>query len=137
MFESAIINALGADAELCSYVSTFETRPAIFAEIAPEKAVMPYIVFRIDRSDKVDVVESAIVMVDYYAYDRSRTNSRKAAERIEYLLDMRVLNHPRYDRIDVDFFAASPVPEADARDIHYNMQFQARMVRSKWTTETH
>jgi hypothetical protein len=136
MFESAIINKLASDTTLASYVTSHANQPAIFSEVAQETAVMPYIVIRIDRSTVDGIVQPAALFIDFYDRNKSRANSRRAVERIEFLLDDEKLTHDRYADIRLFFFAGSPVPEEDSRDIHYNIQFECRAVRSKWATET-
>lgn len=140
MFESALLTKLASDTILTSYVSTFvengTTSPAIFAEFAPETAQLPYITFRITQSsDEVLAIKQFSIFVDYYDYNKSASNSRKAAERIEFLLDRTIIEHERYSCIRLYFFAGSPIQEEDPRSIHYNLQFQARAGRKKWIDE--
>lgn len=133
MFESAIYNALRADTELLKYVSRFRSIPAIFADQAPEGAKMPYIVFRIRRSnDEAVPVQKFSIYIDYYDHGKSAVNSRKAAERIEFVLDRAELDHERYSNIRVFFFDGAPMDDTDPRIIRYNMQFSARAGRKKW-----
>lgn len=140
MFESALLTKLSGDSVLASYVSDFvvngTTAPAIFAEFAPETAQMPYIVFRINQSsDEVLAIRQFSIFVDYYDYNKSASNSRKAAERVEFLLDRSILEHERYNCIRLFFFAGSSIQEEDPRSIHYNLQFTARGGRKKWVDE--
>jgi hypothetical protein len=136
MFEAALIDKLKNDTLLVAYLAGFGTEPAIFSEFAPEKAVFPYIVFRIDTNATDFMgVHAFNVMVDYFDYNISRANSRKAVERIEYVLDNTILQSERLDTIRLSFFAGSPVPEPDPRSVHYNLQFSARAGRKKWMSQ--
>lgn len=136
MFESALLNHLKADAELISYVSKLNGKPSIFSDFAPEGTVLPYIIFRILKtSSETSTIAKFSIFFDYYAFDLSRTTSRRAAERLESLLDMIVLQHEAYGSIRVFYFAGSLLPETDPRDIHYNLQFSARGTRKKWVKQ--
>lgn len=133
MFESALLAKLTGDTTLIKYVSTYFSAPAIFAEFAPESAEMPYITFRITRSaDESPAVQKFSIFVDYYDYEKSAVRSRKAAERIELLLDRCELSHDRYSNIRIFFFSGSPLEEDDPRSIHYNLQFMARAGRKNF-----
>lgn len=138
MFESSLITKLSGDTDLLLYLSTFNvsggTMPSIFSEFAPETAQMPYLVFRITQSSSESLaLKEFNVYVDYYDYNKSSSNSRKAAERIEFILDRTVLNDSeRFGYIRMYFYAGSPVQEEDLRLIHYNLQFTARAGRKKW-----
>jgi hypothetical protein len=140
MFESALLTKLKSDSILATYVTEFvidgSSEPAIFAEFAPETAQLPYITFRITQSsDEVLAIRQFSIFVDYYDYNKSASNSRKAAERIEFVLDRSILEHDRFNCIRLFFFAGSPIQEEDPRSIHYNLQFQARAGRKKWINE--
>jgi hypothetical protein len=138
MFESALLDALYGDTELCGYVSQYtvgeSTVPAIFSEVAPKDASLPYIVFKIARSAADSpAMQKFNIYIDYYDYDKSMANSRKAADRIEFILDRANLEHDRYGCIRVFFFSGGSVPDDDdPRSIHYNMLFEARAGRKKW-----
>ena len=136
MFESAIIKLLSEDDDLASLLTVFDSSPAIFAERAPKAAMTPFIIFKIDRSsNECPAVQEFTVLIDLYDYDKSRVNSNKAIERIEFLLDRAEIEHERYSKIRLVFFAGSYVEETDPRDIHYNMQFLARAGRKKWVQQ--
>lgn len=137
MIESAIINRLKSDAALTALLSAHGGQPAIFSELAPEQAALPYLVIRCTRTATDNhAVQEFVVMTDYFNRDVSRANSRAAAERIEFLLDQQILTHERYSDIRINFFAGSPVEGSDPRDVHYNCQFQARATRKKWIIQT-
>jgi hypothetical protein len=131
MFESALLDVLKNDETLAALVGTFASSPAIFSEFAPEKAVLPYIVFRITRSMDVEsrAVQKFTIYVDYFNYGVSGVQSRQAAERIEMLLDRANLQHERYGTIRILFFSGGTVNEDDPRAIHYNLMFDARAGR--------
>ena len=133
MFESSIFNVLISDGVLPGLVSTFNSVPAIFPDMAPEKAVKPYIVFKISSlSPDYQVMKDFIIMVNFFDYTVSLKSSRDAAERIESILDQKILTHERYSDIRVNYFAGSQIEMEDPRDVHYNLQFQARAIRKKW-----
>lgn len=133
MFESALHAKLSGDLTLAGYLETFEGRPAVFSEMAPEKAVMPYITFKIDRRQGPDpVVQQFNVYVDFWDFDKSRANSRKAARRIELLLDRSELSTGDYSCVRLFFFSGGPIDEADPREIHQNLQFEARAGRKSF-----
>lgn len=44
MFEKTLINLLAADTDLVNLLSTFESQPAVFSNMAPQRAEPPYIV---------------------------------------------------------------------------------------------
>ena len=137
MFESALLNKLSSITGMSSYVSTFEGSRAIFSEIAPEKAKMPYLVFRILPSASEGLpVKEFTVFIDYFDYNVSRVKSRNCAEAIEFSLDRAILEHARFNCIRLFYFAGSPVIEEDPRAVHYNLQFTARGGRKKWLDET-
>jgi hypothetical protein len=130
MFESSLITKLAADVPLQDYLETYGGAPAIFSDLAPENAVMPYAVVRIIRSSNdCPAIQEFTVYVDYFDYDKSAVNSRKAAERIELILGRCELEHARYKCIRIFFFSGGPVLEPDPRSIHYNLQFTARAGR--------
>jgi hypothetical protein len=130
MFESALVTFLADDEKLAALIEEYGEEPAIFSDEAPEDAVMPYIVIRIVPSATDNIaVESFAVFIDFYDKDKSRVNSRKAAQRIKLILDRVSLSHARYNNIRMFYFDGSPVTEDDPRNIHYNLQFMARAGR--------
>lgn len=134
MFESALITKLSSDTTLLSYLSTYNSAPAIFSEYAPEAAVMPYLIIRIDRQATDNIaVHDFNIYLDYFDSGVSPANSRKASERIEYLLDYAVLDHERYSSIRLLFESGGSIIEQDPRTVRYNMQVSARACRKKWS----
>jgi glutathionylspermidine synthase len=135
MIEQTIINALRADTTLAGYVSSYSAAPAIFANEAPENSELPYITVRITRNALADdsVFHDFNIYVDYWDYNKSRSNANKAAERVEFVLDQKTYNaDTRYSTIRTWFFSGGWVEDTDPRDIHYNVQFSARATRKKW-----
>jgi len=144
MFESSLQTFLQADATLVSYLTAYpigsDTTSAIFSEHAPERAEMPYIVYRItesgDTNDKV--ITTFNIYIDYYeSYkdeDRnySRVNARAVVNRLQIILDRALLEHDRFNYIRLYYYASSPVSEGNSRLIHYNTQFYARAGRKNW-----
>jgi hypothetical protein len=144
MFEASLQKLLVADGTLALYLSTFEGAPAIFSELAPEGAIKQFITYRISRIIATDYVatEAFSVFVDYYDKGSSRANSRKAAQRIEFILDQKyILDDARYNTIRLSYESAGPVSGSpitttvDAREIHYNLQFSARAGRQAWANQ--
>ena len=139
MIEKTILDALRGDAVLASDLAVFNTRPAIFSELAPESAKEPYITFNITRDESSGdiVLHDFVVMVDWWGRNTSRVNTRIASERIEYIFDNKQFNNDaRYDTIRMWFVSGGWVEERDPRDIHYNQQFTARAGRKKWINTT-
>jgi hypothetical protein len=133
MFESALLEKLLSDSDLLDYTALFDGEPAIFSEFAPEKAPMPYIVFKISRNAAASpAVQEFSILIDYFDYNNSAKNSREAVERIEFILDRAELEHDRYSKIRIFFSSGASLEEADPRTIHYKMQFIARAGRKKW-----
>jgi hypothetical protein len=136
MIESAIYNRLTTDGALAGYLSTYQGAPAIFSEDAPDGVEMPFVVYSINRmAADHPAVEMFNVYVNYFDTQKSRANSRKAGQRIEFLLDQVTLTSDRYDNIRVFFSSGGPVPDPDPRVIHYNMQFEARAGRKAWAQQ--
>lgn len=135
MFESALITALKADATLTALLSSFGGSPAIFVEIAPETAELPYVVFKITRtSTESAAVQSFNITIDVFGYDTTAKNARLASEEIETLLDRGYLEHERYGCIRLFFYSSGPVEDyEDPRSIHINLLFDARAGRKKWS----
>ncbi len=139
MIEKTILDALRGDATLASKLAVYETRPAIFSELAPEPAKEPYITFHITRNETSGdiVLHDFVVMVDIWGRNSTRVSIREASERVEYIFDNKQFNaDARYDTIRMWFVSGGWVQEQDPRDVHYNQQFTARAGRKKWITTT-
>ena len=133
MFSSSLHTALSEDTTLAALLDTYQSRPAVFADMAPENADKPYVVFRIIKSAANSIsVDEFSVFIDYFERGTSKKNMKAAAFAIETLLDQKSLTHARFSNIRFSRFSAGPVPTMDPRDIHYNIQFMARAGRSGW-----
>lgn len=137
MFEASLLNILAADGALAGYLSTYDGAPAIFSESVPEKAELPYLTFSISRfSTDNTAVEAFNIFVDYFDSKKSRANSRKAVQRVEFILDETIITgDARYGYIRLFYENGSPVPGMDPRDAHYNLQFLARAGRKAWANQ--
>jgi hypothetical protein len=136
MFETALQTRLSSDGILSGYLSRYMDAPAIFSELAPDAVEAPYMVYRIDSmAADHPAVERFSIFIDYYARDISRANSRKAVDRIKNLLDQTVLTSDRCDSIRIFYYSGGPAPVDDPRDIHYNIQFEARAGRRSWAQQ--
>jgi hypothetical protein len=136
MFESALHAALVADTTITGLVTTFASRPAIFGDFAPEGAEKPYVTFRITESDSGHpALKQFMVYVDFWDYNKSRTNARAAAQAIEFALDRTELSHARYANIRMFWYSAGMVDEEDPREIHHNTMFVARAGRKAWADQ--
>jgi len=139
MIEKTIIGALRADTVLASKITKFESRPAVFSELAPESAKEPYVTINISRNPAAGdlIIHEFTIMVDSWGTESTRKATREASERIEYIFDNKQFNSDaRYDTIRVWLFSAGWVEEADPRAVHYNHQFIARAGRKKWIENT-
>lgn len=131
MFEKALIDFLAADEILKGYLSLYNSAAAIFSDEAPEDAELPYIVFRITQSaiEEHPAVKRFSIFIEYFDDDKSRVDSREAAQRLELLLDHCHLQCDRYGLVRIFFFDGEAVEETDPRMIHYSLQFEARAGR--------
>jgi hypothetical protein len=135
MFEAALIAKLKADTTVCGYVSAYGASVAIFSDEAPQGAAFPYIVIRIDESnDSNKAIMPFVVNIDYFDQKNSRVDSRKLANRIINLLDHCTLDSDRFSKIRIFFSNGGPIREGDPRNIHYNLQFDARGGRIEYCT---
>lgn len=133
MFETALQAKLVGDGQLAAYLSKYQGFAAVFSEFAPDAVETPFLTYRI-TSVAADhpTVETFSVMLDYYCRDVSRADSRKAVDRIKNLLDFCDLSSDRYDTIRLFYYSGGPAVAEDPRDIHYNLQFEARAGRKSW-----
>lgn len=137
MFEAAIINKLATDGVLTDVLSEYNEEPSIFSDEAPEGAEFPYIVVRIFGGDRVGPVQSYRCDVDVFDYNKSRVNSRIAAQQIEYDLDDNRLTSKRFIDLRIILFSGpTPIEDEDPRDIRITTQFEVRATRSKWMIST-
>lgn len=133
MFYAALINVLRSYSPIAETVTVYNNEPAIFSDEAPEKAIEPYIVVRIDSRKTPDsVIIKSDVYIDYWDYDKSRDVADKAAEEIENRLDTMKIISERVTDIRFSLMSADYVKETDPRTIHHNTTFSTRAARSKW-----
>lgn len=133
--EAAIIQRLRADSDITQYVSTFNNNPAIFSDIAPQQAVLPYVVLDIQNSNNSINnlgVNDFLIDIDLYGDRNSHANLRALAQNIIFSLDRSVLNCDNYKTIRMYFESEGHVENTDIRITHYNMQFSARGSRYAW-----
>ena len=141
MFEAALLSHIRNDAALDQYLSVYQGGAAVFSEEAPEGVLVPYVIFSISRLMETGSpsVELFNVYVDYFdnttGTGRSRADSRKAGQRLEFLLDQVNLTSDRYDTIRLFMESGGPVNDPDPRVIHYNLQFSARAGRKAWANQ--
>jgi hypothetical protein len=133
----SIINQLLADTTLTGLLATFQGGAAIFPDFAPEACDRPLVIVAITESNTdTPEMQDISINVDFYHYGTSWAIARQAAKRIEFVLDRMKLQSTEYGDIRIFKFSKSPIPSDDARDIHYNCQFEARSTRDEWVTET-
>lgn len=135
MIYDIIIQTLKSDTEIASTVSTFNSSPAIFGDMAPEKAVLPYIVIRCfdikPTSDKA--LTSGIMDIDIYDYGTSFLNCDKIRNRIELLTDNKIFNNDKLSDIRINMINEGAIPDEDITVLHYNIEFTFRAIRKSWT----
>jgi hypothetical protein len=132
MFESSLLNALKSDGELAKLVSVYENSPSIFCLTAPEKVPNPYITFTVSKYGVDASIDRFNIFVDIWDYSMSSAVVTAISQRVEFLLDQKVLQHERFDTIRIFRESAGLVPETDVKEIHLNMQFSARAGRKAW-----
>jgi hypothetical protein len=133
--EAAITQRLRGNADITKYVSLFNGSPAIFSDIAPQQAILPYVVFDTQNSNDSNTnlgVNSFIIDVDIYGDRNSHANIRAMAQEIIFSLDRAVLNCDIYKTIRIYFESEGHVENSDIKITHYNMQFSARASRYAW-----
>ena len=135
MFESSLLPILKNDSVIAEYVSIYNSASAVFSDVAPEDAELPFAETMISESAVGDsIVASFIVSVDFYTHDESGKNARKFCERVIELLDRHQIDgDARYHKIRL-FISSGPtrIDEGDPRDVHYQVQFSARAGRKKY-----
>ena len=138
MFEASLLTLLKTDATLLTYLSTFSTStgnvPSIFDRIAPETAVTPYLVYRIETVYQENLeIELFSIDFDYYDFNVIADTARNAVERLFFTLDRaHIADDTRYGLIRIYKGNAYPIEGADPRDLRYHITFSARAGRKKW-----
>jgi len=140
MFEGSLITFLAADSALVALLSPFGTPagPAIFSSAAPQRAVLPYIVFDIDVNAVENLAASGFdVIIDIYDRQESGKNLRDIAERIEIVCDREIIyNDDRYGQIRLFWEDSREVENSDVKIRHRVCRLSARAGRKKWAAET-
>ncbi len=138
MFEGSLITFLAADAALVARLSTFESDPAIFSNAAPQRAVLPYIVFDIDKNAVENLAASGFdIIIDIYDRVESGKVLREIAERIEFVCDREIIvNDDRFGQIRLFYEDGREVENSDVKIRHYVLRLSARAGRKKWAEET-
>jgi len=134
MFEASLINLLSADTDLTDLLETFEGAPSIFTSIAPQKAVLPYIVIEIAKSSVENLAaQSFTVTLDIYLRQESGKVMREIAERIEYICDRTVMDSDaRFGQIRLFWEDGREVENSDIKIRHYVTTLSARAGRKAW-----
>jgi hypothetical protein len=136
MIETAIVNYLKSDDPLCDLLAPFNGAAAIFTHDAPETATIPYLVATFKRGAPEDGIQPISFTVSLYDTDKSSVNARAAVERIEFILDRKLIQSDRYSDIRIWLDPCDDVECVDPRDIFHTLQFTARGTRKKWLNET-
>ena len=138
MFEGSLITLLAADTTLTSKLSTFSSAPAIFSNIAPQKAERPYIVFDIDKNAVENLAAASFdIVLDIYHRQESGKEMREIAERIEFICDREeIKTDPRFDTIRLFYEDGREIENSDIKIRHYVVRLSARAGRKKWAEET-
>jgi len=134
MFEASLISYLKYDTILRGYVSSYASSYAIFSDVAPENAVLPFAETQIQEITQGDsIVATFSILVDLYANSESGVNARKFCQRLIEILDRHEIDtDERYSNIRFFYQSITRLPENDPRDIHYSVQFSARAGRKKY-----
>jgi hypothetical protein len=120
-----------------TYADSLGSYPAIFGDAAPEKAEMPYIVFRIEGDKLPDsVIMRSTVNIDYYDYGPSRAKADASAIAVQDALDETKLQSEELTDIRFSLGSNGYIPATDSRTIHYNNTFSTRAARSGWMKRT-
>jgi hypothetical protein len=142
MFESSLLRVLQANTDITALLSTYQGRPSIFSEFAPQDAELPYLIFRIGTIATMDVsIQRFNIVIDIYDKKTSYKNIRSVAFQTQLFLDRARIAHSRFGKIRIYYFSDGEVDEMglggareyDPRSIHWNMLFKARSGRKEWS----
>lgn len=144
MFEGSLITFLSTDSALVSKLSTFEGGPAIFSNMAPQRAELPYIVFDIDKNAVENLAASGFdIILDIYDRIESGKTLREIAERIEFVCDREIIEiagdpdaDSRFGQIRLFYEDGREVENSDIKIRHYVIRLSARAGRKAWAAET-
>ena len=137
MFEASLISLLAGDSALQTLLATFEGAPAIFTNVAPQKAIRPYIVFDIDKLSVENLAASGFT-IDLHTYIRveSGKEMREIATRITYVCDRVVLdNDTRFGQIRLFWESGREIENSDIKIRHYVTTLSARAGRKEWAAQ--
>lgn len=133
MYESALYNLFTGDSALVALLGTYNTKPAVFDQVAPEAAPFMYLVYEISKyGEDSGAVSRFLVDINLFDMNSSREPARNAVERIEYLLKFKTLTHARYSQIRHYTPDILVIDEGDPSCIHYNIRCDAKAVETKW-----
>ena len=80
MIIDAIRNEIITYTSVTGYVSRYQSLPAVFSKNAPDAALTPYIVIRVDMSsDSTNIIDVANVYIDLYEDNSSGANQESVA----------------------------------------------------------
>ena len=139
MFDDALITDLKTYASVVGYVSSLAVSgntnsiPAVFSRCAPDNAVYPYIIVRINISNGgMHIIDSANVYIDLYEENSSAVNQIAVANDILERLDLKSLSNTVYSSIRFSRSSWGAVDELRYNFKQYNIQFECRMTRKAW-----
>lgn len=134
MFEASLITLLATDTEITDRLAAFSGAPAIFSGMAPQAAILPYIVLDIDKNAVENLAVSAFtVSLNIYIRQESGKEMREIAERIEFVCDRAVMdNDSRFGQIRLFFEDGRESENSDIKIKHYVIRLGARAGRKKW-----
>ncbi|MBN1604621.1 MAG: hypothetical protein JW915_23635 [Chitinispirillaceae bacterium] len=133
MFADALIAELKSYTSIAGYVSPYLSSPAVFSRSAPDNAVFPYIIVRINMADGGStIIDSGNLYIDLYEENSSDANQIAVATDILNKLDRKTLSNTIYSNIR--FFRSSWDSVSESRSMfkHYNIQFECRAIRKLW-----
>ena len=136
MIEKAFIDLLAADVTLVALLSEFEGQPAIFSNVAPQNAELPYIVFDVEVAAGENRAAAAFdIFCDVWHRAESGVDIRQIAERIEYVcahMRVDVDAGGRFQAIRFFYEDGFEVENTDPEIRHYVATVSARAGRKKW-----
>lgn len=138
MFEGSLITYLAADSALVALLSTYKSAPAIFSNVAPQKAEKPYIVFDINEYETENLAASGFD-IDFEIIDfvGSAKTVRGIAERIKFICDHNcITGDARFDTIRMYRQSGREIELKDIEKRKYIFSMTARAGRKKWAEET-
>jgi hypothetical protein len=133
MFYGEIITYLRTVEPITDHLTLKNDLPAIFANEAPEDAVKPYIVLRIENNNTPGrVVFQSDLYINFYDFGKSRLNADECAMAIENALDQRKISTDNLSDVRFTLISSGYEEGSDPRDIDYNLVFSCRGARKRW-----